>query len=155
MNTLHRKDITAADFKRLAAFCAALQSLEDENGFELYLVLDAVTMLLPVWYCAGNGWLLSRYKQFDRQAIWIEAYKFRRICNYLRVRESVLVQLLYRMSMLGVVADQTISARPRFRQPTWCRTDEGWKQDSVGTLGFILEARRALGDFRKGEAASE
>ncbi len=155
MNTLHRRDITAGDFRLLAAFCAALNVLEDEMGGSIYWTLGVVTLILPVWFLSGNGWQLSRYKPFDRQALWIETRQFRRVCNYINAGESAVVGLLYRMSILGVIADQKLLDRPRFRQPTWRNTPDGWKQDVGGELGFLLEARRALGEFRKGEAASE
>lgn len=155
MTLLHRKDLSESDFRLLALFCFGLQKLEDETGASIYWMLGEIPLLLPVWYLSGSGWQFSSYKSYTYQAIWIETRHFRRIGKYLQLPEEVLINMLYRFSMIAVVPDQKNSDKPKFRQPTWRDTPDGWKQDVGGELGFLLEARRALGKFRKGEAASE
>lgn len=151
MTSQHRKDLGESDFRILALFCFALQKLEDETGASLYWLLGEIPLLLPVWYESGNGWQFSSYKCYTCQAIWIETQYFRRICKYLQLPESLLVKTLYRFSMIAVVQNQKSSDKSKFRQPTWRSSPDGWKQDAEGELGFILEARRALGGFRKKE----
>ncbi len=155
MKSLHRKDLVASDFRILALFCYALQKLEDETGASLYWLLGEIPLLLPVWYLSGNGWQFSAYKSYTCQAIWIETRHFRRIGKYLQLPEPLLIKTLYRFSILAVVPDQKNWDKPKFRQPTWRNTPDGWRQDADGELGFLLEARRALGDFRKKEQVND
>lgn len=155
MTLLHRKDLGESDFRMLALFCYALQKLEDETGASLYWLLGEIPLLLPVWYLSGNGWQFSAYKSYTCQAIWIETRHFRRIGKYLQLPEPLLIKTLYRFSMLSVVPDQKNLDKPKFRQTTWRSSPDGWKQDAEGELGFLLEARRALGDFRKKEQVND
>lgn len=148
MNTLHRKDICSVEFRLLAGFCRALQVLEDGNG-RLPWVLGEVEMWLPVWYLAGNGWQLSTYRPFVREAFGIETRAMRRICRYLRVNEAQLIGTLYRLSMLAVVPGQGILEPPRFRMSFFgIEIDYEGVAPPMQSHGFVIERRRAEGKFR-------
>lgn len=146
--TVHRKDISAQDFNLLARFCTALQTLQGLNGL-LAWCLGEVTMLLPVWYKSGNTWRLSHYKEFQREAIGIETADFRLVCRYIECRESVMIDILFRMSILAVVPGQRMLEKKRFRQEFI-----GTPVSRVGSvaptscIGFVLEKRRSDGGFR-------
>lgn len=148
MSTLHRRDINGTDFRLLARFCRALQNLNDENG-RLPYVLGEIEMYLPVWSLGQFGWQLAGYKSFDREALGIERADMRRICRYLRVHESSLVDTLFRLSMLAVIPPEKICERPRFRMEFL-----GTCIDHLGlvppqkAMGFIVERRRSEGHFR-------
>lgn len=148
MSTLHRQDIGSRDLNLLARFGRALRILEDCNG-HLPWVLGEVVMWLPVWYLAGSGWQLSAYRPFAREAFGIETAAMRRVCRYLRVKESELVGTLFRLSMLAVVPGQRVSDKPQFRMP-FCGIEidyEGYASP-MESNGFVIERRRAEGKFR-------
>jgi hypothetical protein len=153
MHTIHRDDFKAADFMGLAQLFSALWSLEDKDGFSIFRRQGEISLMLPVWYKAGSSWRLSRYKLFNREAIWIDTKNFRRTCNYLRMKEPMLIDLLYRFSILAVVPSQQLSDRPRFRQPNRLSQTVSSQLTVNVELGFMLECRRALGDFRKHEVS--
>lgn len=147
--TLHRDDIDHKDFKLLAQFCHALKTLEDCNGLALYWELGTTELALPVWYQSGTGWQLSRYKMFSKDAIGIETQEFRRICRYLKVKEAHLVDVLFRFSILAVAPGQKLSDPRKYRQSFAGRRKGAWFDDEATTgFGFVLEQRRAEGDFR-------
>jgi len=148
--TLHRHDIDHKDFKLLAQFCHALKKLEDCNGLALYLELGTTELTLPVWYQSGTGWQLSRYKAFAKEAIGIETQEFRRICRYLKVNEAHLVDVLFRFSMLAVAPGQKHTESRKFRQSFAGKRKGAWFDDEAATsFGFVLEQRRAEGNFRQ------
>lgn len=147
--TVHRRDITHADFSLLARFCHALTVLDGFAGTSVYWELGKVPMTLPIWFLAGSGWTLAGYKVFTREAIWLETSVFRRICRYLQVKEPQLVDLLFRLSMLSVVSGQQLHEPRRIRQPfTGKLADDAGRKSSVPD-GFVIERRRATGGFRQ------
>lgn len=150
--TVHRKDMSAADFMLLARFsrlicCYSQDKVQLNFGFVYSLGL--VRMLLPVWYRTGSIWRLDRYREFVQEAIGVEVKTLRGMCRYLQVSESVLVGTLYRFSMLAVVPRQKNYERPKFRMPI--------VGDVLGIEGiaepiecsaFVIEKRRATGAFK-------
>lgn len=150
--TVHRKDMSAADFNLLARFSMLIQRYDHYSmnlNFGLIYSLGLVNMLLPVWYRSANIWRLGRYKEFTQEAIGIEAKTMRSMCRYLQVRECLLVGTLYRFSMLSVVPGQKSYERPKYRMP--------FIGDVLGLeglvepdecIGFVIEKRRAMGGFR-------
>jgi hypothetical protein len=142
--TLHRKDISSADFTLLARFCRALQILQTDHVSELALFLGQIRLFLPVWYNPAGFWRLSRYKEFNKEAIGIDTADFRRICRYLMVKENVLVNTLYRLSMLAVLPYQSVLDPPKFRQQFY-----GVMEIMPSShFGFVIERRRAMGGFK-------
>lgn len=149
-NTLHRKDITHDEFSLLARFSRSLQVVEGSNGRLPWLVGE-VEMWLPVWHQSRGSWQLSTYKPFIREALGLEVWAFRKICRYLCVKEADLIRTLYRLSMLAVVPGQRPFEPPKFRMyfhgepisyPGCAPMTE--------IFGFLIERRRAEGDFRVG-----
>lgn len=154
--SVHRKDMSTADFNLLARFSHLVCSYREERiqlNFGFIYSLGLVSMLLPVWYRTGNIWLLDRYKEFTQDALGIEAKTLRGMCRYLQVSESVLVGTLYRFSMLAVVPGQKNYERPKFRMPIVGEVlgIEGIAEP-FECSAFVIEKRRAMGGFR-GKAA--
>lgn len=144
--TIHRRDITSGDFRILAKFCGALKNLQDNND-ELLWYLPLATMYLPVWYKSCGKWHLSRYKEFKMEAIGIQTSDFRRICRYMGVKEHIVINTLYRMSILSVACKQSTCENPKFRKefvalPYSLDGEPQWH------IGFVLEMRRCEGAFR-------
>lgn len=149
MATVHRRDMTSADFRLLASFSKAYL-LHDPFGsicFGSIFLLGLTKMTLPVWYKAASGWQLSRYKQFDQQAIGIETVAFRRMCRYIQYKESMVVRTLFRFSMLAVVDDQKLYESPRHRMQFSTAQDPFCFGGM--SFGFVLERRRLEGQFRQ------
>jgi hypothetical protein len=152
MSTLHRRDISRDDLALLARFSKVIKSITPEHDlFSLGLIflIGEVEVLLPVWYQASNGWMLSTYKPFKINVIGLETATFRKICRYLCIRESQLVNCLYNLSMLAVVRGQKHYEPPRFRMKFMgeMRGYEGLCPPAVG-FGFVIERRRAEGAFK-------
>jgi hypothetical protein len=145
--TLHRKDISAIEFKILAMFCAALNRLQ-EDDLELLWYLGEVKMFLPVWAKAGGEWRLSRYKEFTKESIGIQTADFRRICRYMAVKEHVVIRVLFRLSMLAVAGRHSVLDRPRFRQGFFGVPYSDVAGEPCFYTGFTLEMRRCEGFFR-------
>lgn len=147
MSTIHRRDITSDELRIVADFTRAIQILSVSNK-RLVWDLGEVKMILPVWNLAYAGWRLANYKQFGKKAIGILVPDFRRICRYIRVSESQMINTLYRMSMISLVPGQTISGKLKFKQlfPNIPR-ELIWLDPAAGR-GFIIEQRRAKGNFR-------
>jgi len=135
------------DFSLLARFCHALANLTDFNGIPLYWELGEVEMTLPVWSLADSGWTLAKYKLFTHEAIGLEMAAFRRLCRYLRVHEHVLIDLLFRLSMLAVAPGQTMTGPRRFRQGFHGRRKGTWYADNAAGFGLVIERRRAEDGF--------
>jgi len=148
MSTLHRRDISGADFTLLSKFCAALLFLEGPN-LKLPWKLGEVVMLLPVWYLSGTEWRLANYKECRREALGIMVSDFRRICHYIRVSEFRMVDTLFRMSMISVVKGQRLSERPKFKMPFFgVPISLEWSGEESDAFGYVIERRRADGGFR-------
>lgn len=150
MSTIHRKDITGGEMYLLARFSHALDTLSDEVGNSLVWEIGACEVWLPVWYLSAGGWQLSNYKKFTKEIIGIQKHDMRRIARYMRVRECELVKLLFRFSILAVVAERSTSAKPRFRM-SFYGVKSSWGGGAPTSLikdAFVLEKRRALGGFR-------
>lgn len=151
MSTLHRRDISATDFTRLAKFSHALSVLEGPNE-RLPWNLKEVSMLLPVWYLSNSYWRLANYKEFKREALGITVADFRRICRYIKITEPQMIDTLFRMSMLSLVKGQKLSDRPKFKMPFSglpISFDE-WSHNALEAFGFVIERRRANGAFKQG-----
>lgn len=154
--TIHRKDMTATDLHLLARFSMLIQRYDHYSmslNFGFIYALGVVRMMLPVWYCSANTWRLDRYKDFTQEAIGIEAKTLRGMCRYLQVRECVLIDTLYRFSMLSVIPGQKNYESPKFRMPfvgDVLRLESLVEPDEC--VGFVIEKRRAMGGFRS-EAA--
>ena len=149
MKTVHRKDMTSQDFNLLARFCFAITS---RHGFwgQLPFELGIVPMRVPVWARDGGLWKLASFKNVNQEALGIATCDFRRTCNYLQVKESSMVKTLFKFSILGVVPDQRPYQKLKFRQPfTGVEIDAIVLDDRIDGEGFILERRRAEGNFRK------
>lgn len=145
--TLHRTDIISDDFRILAQFCAALNTLSKDDN-KLLWYLGEVMMFLPVWCKSAGKWRLSRYKGFRKEAIGIETADFRRICRYLDIREPMLIRTLFRMSILSVSRWQSVIDRPRFRQDFVDVPYDMIDCEAACYTGFVLEMRRCEGSFR-------
>lgn len=149
MSTLHRRDIDFLDLQRLARFCRALQILKDESG-HLPWILGTVEMWLPLWYSAGKDWKFSKFRPFHREAFGIPTASMRRICRYLGIRESELIHLLFRLSMLAVTPKNPTSEDCLYRMPfTGVPIDRVALTLPEGNHGFVIERRRAEGHFRE------
>jgi len=152
-STLHRRDIGRDELLLLAHFSRVIQNLQPDSSLTFALgsvyVVGLVEVLLPVWYQAGSGWRLSTYKPFKIEVIGIETATFRRICRYLHVKESVLVNCLFRLSMLAVVRGQRNYDPPRFRM-RFIGEFKGYEGccPPEEAFGFIVERRRAEGNFK-------
>lgn len=145
--TLHRRDISSADFALLARFSRAIEILQTDDD-ELVWYLGQIRLFLPVWYNTAGFWRLSRYKEFNKEAIGIDTADFRHICRYLMVKENVLVNTLYRLSMLAVLPYQSVLDPPKFRQEFWGVTYTTLSKRPCSHFGFIIESRRAMGGFK-------
>ena len=150
--TIHRKDMTAADLHLLAMFSYLIQRYDHYSikmNFGLIYTLGAVKMLLPVWHRSANMWRLERYKEFTQEAIGVDVSTLRNVCRYLGVKECVLVNTLYRFSMLSVVPGQKSYERPKFRIPFYGAVlgIEGIAEPDE-CIGFVIEKRRAMGGFK-------
>ncbi|GAM11347.1 hypothetical protein OR1_03660 [Geobacter sp. OR-1] len=147
--TLHRKDITSTDITLLARLSRALVSAPEIFGKKMAHELPDDYMKLPVWRKTADGWQFAGVKPFLRKRIGIDKGDFRRICRYLNEKESTVVSLLYRLSMLDVFCFSETSGKIMFRQrfPDFSKPvineEYTWIDD-----GFVLERRRALGEFR-------
>jgi len=151
-STTHRKDISGADFTRLAKFSHSLSVLEGPNE-RLPWNLKEVSMLLPVWSLSKSYWRLANYKEFKREALGITVPDFRRTCRYIKVTEPQMIDTLFRMSMISVVKEQRLYERPKFKMPFRglpISFDE-WSHNELEAFGFVIERRRADGAFKQGE----
>jgi len=149
MSTLHRRDITGGDFTRLAKFNNAFLVLDGLNGLLPWLLSEA-TMLLPVWYLSGTGWQLANYKVFRQEALGFANADFRRICRYIRVPESQMIDTLFRMSMISVVKGQRLSERPKYKMPfQGVPYSIGWHVEESDIFGYVIERRRLEGNFKQ------
>jgi hypothetical protein len=146
--TTHRKDITTEDFKLLAQFSAALHNVRTPWCDTVVCQLGVVLMLLPVWHRTGDGWVLAAYKEYEREAIGIAKPDMRIVCNYLNISQPTLLNMLYRLSMLGVVPGTSVFDKPRFRMPFTGRFEGTKPFVSSTSQGFIIEKRRSSGLFR-------
>lgn len=149
MSTLHRRDIDSSDLQLLAKFCRALQVLTDQNG-HLPWVLGTMEMWLPLWFSTGKDWRFSQFRPFERQAFGLPTASMRRICSYLRIRESELIHLLFRLSMLAVTPKHTTSEDCLYRMPfTGVPIERNGLAPPTVNHGFVIERRRAEGNFRE------
>lgn len=149
MSERHRKDIRHSDFTLLARFCNALWVLE-KSVYQLTWELGRTGLWLPVWMERNSVWILLRYERITMEAYGIETADFRRICRYLRVKESQLIDTLFRLSMLSVVPNQSFTCPRQFRQQfIGTRMNlYGEIEEKASAMGFIIERRRAEGKFR-------
>lgn len=145
--TIHRRDINPGDFRILAKFCGAMNKLSQDNA-ELLYYLGEVLMFLPVWYKSAGDWRLSKYKGFKNEAIGIATADFRRICRYMDMKEPVVINTLFRMSIVAVAGWQSTLDKPRFRQDFAGVPYSMLEGDVVCYEGFVLEMRRCEGAFR-------
>lgn len=151
-STLHRKDMTHADFLILAKFSWLFQqSACDSATLNCGLVcyLGEVSMNLPIWCKSNNDWKLDRFKEFKREAVGIESSALRNMCRYLELKEHVVIDVLFRFSMLSVVAGQKTFEKRRFRMHFFgeVKTSMCVVEPSDG-FGFVIERRRLEGAFR-------
>jgi hypothetical protein len=105
-------------------------------------------MFLPVWYKSAGKWRLSRYKSFRKEAIGIETSNFRRICRYIETKESIVIDILFRMSILSVSGSHRVIETPRYRQDFIGIPYGNIEGEPATFTGFVLEMRRCEGDFR-------
>jgi len=150
--TVHRKDMSATDFKLLARFSALIQHYDHygiKMNFGTIYSLGMFRMLLPVWISKYDGWKLDRYKDFRQEAIGIELYTLRNMCRYLDVKECVMVNTLFRFSMLAVAPQKKINDKPKFRIP-FVGSVLGFERivEPDECIGFVIEKRRAMGGFK-------
>lgn len=153
MSTIHRKDLAANDFMLLAKlswlFCRFKPESDDHLYVGTFYSLGTIRMNIPLWYLAGDGWRLAKFKQIEQEAIGIETACFRRICCYLRCREAKMIDTLYRFSMLGVFNAPLSFEKRQFRMPFsgHIKGLEHLYEPDAG-CGFIIERRRLEGKFR-------
>ncbi len=148
MSTLHRRDISAADLTKLALFCSVIAGTQWQHLIPCWN-LPNFTMLLPVWYLAGSGWRLDKYKEFTMDAYGIKVADFRRACRYINVSEFDMVDTLYRMSMISVIPGQRLHEPPKFKMQFHGKylAIDYWETIS-DEFGFVIECRRSDGKFR-------
>lgn len=146
-NTIHRKDVSSSDFRLLGSFCHAVINLTDNQGRLLYRNLGETALTLPVWRSdeQTKDWVVAAYKTYRKEAVGIITEDFRRICRYIKVKESVLVGLLFRLSMLGL--DSVPQTQHRTYRQHFHSQLVGEPMIEPG-YGFVLEKRRTLGGFR-------
>jgi hypothetical protein len=152
MAVRHRKDITKTDLNILDGFCRALTSIGNKDGVSPVWIIPpnlpmTTPLLLPVWSLNGMGWQLAGYREYVEPSIGIDLQAFRRVVKYHWVSEPVLIDTLYRLSVLSVVVGQD-----RYKPPKFKRLFFGYRQDDPaqkvdGPFGYLLESRRALGGF--------
>ena len=154
MSSMHRKDITSDDFRLLAQFCIALKKLsshQQEPGACFY-ELGLHDLYLPIWHKFATTWTIKCYKKYRIEAIGVETVDFRNIARYVGVKESRLVDVLFRLSMLGIVPESHIGRiRPKFRmlfEGTRLLSDGTPRCYVFGHEGFVIEKRRAMGGFK-------
>lgn len=148
MSTVHRRDITNEDFVKLAKFSRALETLNG-SGKWFSWDLGEVVMRLPVWYQTSTGWQLANYKNFKRDAIGMLVPDFRHICRYIRVSEFSMIDTLYRMSMISMVPGQSYSGARKFKLSFPNLPVGLWRLEPTAVHGYVIERRRAEGNFRK------
>lgn len=147
MSTIHRRDIKSSELSIVADFTRAIRVLSISNK-RLVWDLGEVKMILPVWNLAYEGWRLANYRSLKKHAIGILVPDFRRICRYIRISESQMINTLYRMSMISLVPGQTISGELKFKQ-LFPNIPLGLiRLEPAAVRGFIIEFRRAEGNFR-------
>jgi hypothetical protein len=115
---------------------------------ELLWYLGEVKLYLPVWFSSAGTWRLSRYKEFTQEAIGISTADFRRICRFIGVKEPIVINVLYRLSMLAVTGCQSVLDRPKYRQEFYGLPFRDLGDELMSSFGFILEMRRCDGAFR-------
>lgn len=152
--SMHRTDINSTEFCFLSQFCWALQHMrmdKYDSDSPLYLrhVCEA-QMCLPVWQQTNdNIWTLKKYRKYCKQAICIDIAAMRNLCRAIKFREKEMVRLLFKFSMLSVDPSKPsvmgksgmyVTEFPDHMFDPWI---------VVKPVGYIIEARRALGAFRK------
>lgn len=152
--SMHRTDIRRIEFCLLSKFCWALQTLKtnksdlDSPTFERDL--GEVDMCLPVWRLNDdNSWRLLKYRTYRKRAIGIDVAAMRNISRALHTTENVIVHLLYKLSMLSVDSSKpdVMGKSGMYVTAFPDHVIEPWMTEKP--LGYIIEARRALGAFRK------
>ncbi|TWJ16891.1 hypothetical protein [Geobacter argillaceus] len=147
--TVHRKDMTSADFTLLAKFSRALVNSTALFGKQMVHELPVDYMQLPVWRKTADGWQVAGVRAFHSERIGISVNDFRRICRYLQEKESIVVGVLFRLSMIDVLTYSETTGKKELRQRFPDLTKPiingvcSWVDD-----GFVLEKRRALGAFK-------
>jgi len=157
MRTRHRTDISFADLTVLAQFILALDRVFINSDSPVY-DLGETEMLLPLWIEGENGWELTAYKVFRQQALGISRNGMIHTCkDYLQIPMRDVLDVLYRLSMLAVVPGTRVGEKPPFRLSFdgSSRSDAnifgpGYRTKFVKE-GFIIEKRRIVYGFRKGE----
>lgn len=148
---LHRPDITYSDARKLANFCYALNKLTDRDGKQFMWDIDSYDMCVPLWVIGSDKKLsISGFKIITTKAYGLERAAFMRICKYLKLYEHELVALLVKFSMLSVVPVDEHGLRLQYRQWFYGRPhDEFWHPLPEHRHGYVIERRRADGDFRR------
>ena len=147
--------MTSEDFQLLARFSWLYQhskpEFDDLLHFGTIYLLGETQMLLPVWFKAGSNWKIATIKPFVHEAVGIEANTLRKMCRYIRVKESRLINTLFRFSMLSVISGQKYNEPPKFRMPFFGSVKglEGYAPPEDG-FGFVIKRRRLEGNFKSG-----
>ena len=160
MATRHRKDMTQMDFYWLARFCHALTVVAINNQSP-FLVLGIRTSLFPTWFIAAGVWKLAGYKEYSEPAIGISRNHMQTVCDFIGIDMKAMLELLYRFSMLAVIPGSNhTDPKPLVRMPFNGIPPEYFDFDIAKEMtvhvkgGFVIEKRRAMGEFRKLEKGS-
>lgn len=115
MATRHRKDMQHMDFYVLSRFVHAIRQVCINSRCPA-LELGTITMLLPTWYLSGAGWGLAGYREYTEPAFGIPRNHMQTMCDYLGIEMRVVLDVLFRFSMLAVVPGTLATdLKPRFR----------------------------------------
>jgi len=152
--SMHRTDITNFEFCFLSQFCWALQHMrmnKYNSDSPLYLRhVSETQMCLPVWQLTNdNVWALKKYRTYYKQAVCIDMEAMRNLCRAIKLREGEIIRLLFKLSMLSVDPLKPIVMGKNGMYVTEFPDHmfEPWM--AVKPVGYIIEARRALGAFKK------
>jgi len=101
-NSFHRRDLVEADFALMAMLKGAIWQLVKRGQLTIYGTQDR-GFQFPVWYeTAGLGWRFLKLKQSNKECVLIYKKDFRRLCRFVKLKESEVLNHFYKFSMLAV-----------------------------------------------------
>jgi len=159
-DTLHRRDINSMDFYHVGRFIHALKKVrvKDKMGIPQVIAMGEQELRLPVWYKSGDGWKLSSFRNFNREAVGITVAMMRAIERYLGIRECILIEALFNLSMISVERTTGTTGKRRYRQSCSGRLinpvdGTPFRYNPVeGIEAFVLDWKRVKEWIDKGRA---
>lgn len=152
--TLHRRDLEHIDFYVIARFVHGLitvrteTAIDDKTTMRIPQVLDLGNRILylPEWEKTGKGWVFAELGEHVKPAICVSTHMMRAIGRYVGLRESAMVNALYKLSMVSVIGFNG-EGRPRYRQRCkgrFINPADGQKLNFAEREleGFVLDGKR-------------